>query len=85
MKPNYARCSKISNISNISTNNTNIPGQANQYFVHILSIGTDEQPFLNQRKEENDLRKYLMINGQECMGPGQDQTQDPWIGIQICY
>ena len=32
------------------------------------------QPFLNQRKEENDIRKYFMINFHERMGPSWDRT-----------
>ena len=34
--------------------------------------------------EENDRRifLYILINLHECMGPGQDRTQDPWICSQ---
>ena len=28
---------------------------------------------------ENDCRNYFMINLHESMGPGRDQTRDPWI------
>ena len=33
--------------------------------------------------EENDCRNYIMINLYESMGPGWDQTRDPWICSQI--
>ena len=33
------------------------------------------QLFLNQQKEENDGRKYIMIKSNESMRPGQDQTR----------
>ena len=38
------------------------------------------------RTEENDCRNYFMINLHESMGPGRDQTSDPWICRQtrIC-
>ena len=42
--------------------------------MHILSLVTDNEPFLNQRKEENDCRNYFMINLDESMGPGQDRS-----------
>ena len=37
-------------------------------------------------REENDCRKYFMINLNESMGPGRDRTRDPWICSQtrIC-
>ena len=44
-------------------------------FVHILL----QQPILNQQKEENGRRYYFIINFQEIMGLGRDQTHDPWI------
>ena len=34
----------------------------NKYFVHILSLVTDKQHFLNQRREENGSRNYFMSN-----------------------
>ena len=42
------------------------PGQAKtrQYFVQMLSLQTN-YPILNQRKEENDYRRYFMINIRE--------------------
>ena len=44
---------------------------------------------MNQLKEENDNRNYLMINLHEIMGPGQDQTRDPsicsWTRYQLRY
>ena len=42
--------------------------------IHILSLVPE-----NQRKEENDLRNYFMINLHESMGLGGDQTHNPWI------
>ena len=41
-----------------------------------------QQPFLNQQKEENDHKNYFMINLHQSMGPGRDQTRDPWIWCQ---
>ena len=32
--------------------------------------------------EENDHRNYFIINLQESMGLGRDQTRDPWICSQ---
>ena len=32
--------------------------------------------------EDNDHRNYFMIHLQHCMGPGRDQTCDPWICSQ---
>ena len=40
-----------------------------------------QQPFLNQRPEENDCRNYFMINLNERMGPGQVRKRDPWIQV----
>ena len=51
----------------------------NQYFVHILSFVTDNNPsWMIQRKGG--------INLHRSMGPGRDQTCDPWICSQthIC-
>ena len=66
------------------------PGQAwtskavNQYFVHILSLVTDNNPsWMISGREENDRRKYFMINLHESMRPGRDGTRDPWICSQI--
>ena len=38
------------------------------------------------RREENDPRNYFMINLEESMVPGRDQTLVPWICNQtlIC-
>ena len=47
------------------------------YFVHTLSLVTDNIPFLNHRKKENDDRKYFMFNLHESIGP--DRTHDPCI------
>ena len=54
----------------------------NQYFVHILSLVTDNKPFLHQRKEENDHRNYFMINLYESMGLGCDRTRDPGSAVR---
>ena len=40
--------------------------------MHILSLVTYTKHFLNQRKKENDGRKYFMINHHESMGPGSN-------------
>ena len=59
----------------------------NQYFVHILSLATDNNPsWMIQRKGGEWLRNYFMINLHESMGPGRDPTCDPWICSQtrIC-
>ena len=44
-----------------------------------------QHPFLKQQKEETDHRKYVMINLQESIGPGLDQTHDPWISNRTHY
>ena len=36
---------------------------------------------MNQRKEG----EYVMINLHESIGPGRDQTRDPWICSQTLY
>ena len=41
-----------------------------------------KQQFLNQQ-EETDYRNYFIINLHESMGPGQDQTCDPWVREKI--
>ena len=59
----------------------------NQYFVHILSLVTDINPYwIINRKGDNDRRNYFMINVNETMGPGRIRTCDPWICRQtlIC-
>ena len=59
----------------------------NQYFVHILSLLTDNTLLeWFSGREENDRRNYFMINIHERMGPGGDRTCDPWICSQtrIC-
>ena len=45
----------------------------NQYFVHILSLVTTLIERFSGR-EENNRRNYFMINLQESMGPGPEQT-----------
>ena len=52
------------------------------YFLHILSLVTNNNPSWISGREENCRRNYSMINLQESMGPGQDQTGDPWICVQ---
>ena len=54
----------------------------NQYFVHILSLVTDNNPSCISRREMNDRKNDFMINLQESMVPGQDHTHDPWICSQ---
>ena len=49
----------------------------NQYSVNIHSLVTN-----SQRKEENDRRKYFMIDLHESKGPGWDHTHSPWISNQ---
>ena len=39
--------------------------------------------YLNQQKEENDSRKYFMINLHESMGPGLDQTHNPGSALGL--
>ena len=41
---------------------------------------------MNPEKDENDGRNYLMIDLHKSMGPGRDDTRDPWICSQtrIC-
>ena len=56
----------------------------NQYFMHTLSLETDNNPSWISGREENGRRNYFMINIQESMGPGQDWTRDPWICSQTC-
>ena len=46
----------------------------NQYFVHILSFITDNNPSWNSKKEENGRRNYFVINLHENIRPGRDQT-----------
>ena len=36
-----------------------------------------QEPFLNQRKEENECRNYFMLNLRVSMHPGRDGTHDP--------
>ena len=48
-----------------------------------------QQPFLNQRKVENDSRNYFMINLHKSMGHYLDHTRGPWVcsqtRYQLCY
>ena len=59
--------------------------QLTNYFMHIISLVTDNNPSWSSRREENGRRNYFMINLHGSMGPGQDQTRDPWICSQPCY
>ena len=44
--------------------------ESNQTNKHIvLLVINRQQPFLNQRKEENDRRNYFMINHHESLNP----------------
>ena len=55
----------------------------NQYFVHILSLLTDNNPsWMIQQKGGEWRRNYFKINLRESMGPDRDQTHDPWIYSQ---
>ena len=45
--------------------------------MHILFAYKWQQPFLNQRKEQNDCRNYFTITLHESMGRDRDQTRDP--------
>ena len=58
----------------------------NQYFVQILSLVTDTNPFWINQLKGRDHRNYFMINLHKSMGPGRDRTHDPWISSQtsIC-
>ena len=60
----------------------------NQYFVHILSLVTDNNPswMIQQKGGENDRRNYFMINPHKSMGPDRDRIRNPWICSQahIC-
>ena len=58
----------------------------NQYFVHIMSLVTDNNLFWISGREENGCRNYYMINLHESMGPGRVGARDPWICSQtrIC-
>ena len=54
--------------------------------MHILLFVTDCQlPFFNQRKNENDHRKYFTINLHKSMGPDRDLTHDPCITMRPGY
>ena len=55
---------------------------AQDHFVHILSLVTDNPSWISGR-EENDCRNYFMINLRESMGPERDQTCNPWVCSQL--
>ena len=51
----------------------------NQYFVHILSLVTDNHP---SGMEENDRRNYFMTNLHESMGPDGIDRVTPGSGFR---
>ena len=51
----------------------------NQYYVHILSLVTDNHP---SGIEENDRRNYFMINLHESMGPDGIDRVTPGSGFR---
>ena len=61
----------------------------NQYFVHILSLVTGNNPYSISGREENDSRKDFIISLLDSMGLGRDRTHDPWTCSQtrhrMCY
>ena len=59
----------------------------NQYFVHIISLVTDNNPSWISRREENDRKNCFIINLHESKWPGRDRTSYPWIcsETRICY
>ena len=57
----------------------------NKYFVHILSLVTDNNPSWISGREENGRRNYFMINLCKSMGLGQDWIRDPWINSLTHY
>ena len=57
----------------------------NPYYMHILSLVTDNNPSWMSGREENGRRNYLMINLHVSMGLGRDQTRNPWICSQTRY
>ena len=56
--------------------------QTNQYFVHILSVVTDNNPSWISRLEEKGRKNDFMINLRKSMGQGRNGTSDPWICSQ---
>ena len=62
-----------------------------KYFVHILSLVTDNNPSWISEREENGRKNDFMTDLDEIMGPSRDRTHDPWICIktyicsQTCY
>ena len=58
----------------------------NQYFMHILSLLTDNNlSWMIQRKGVNDRKDKSMIHLHKSMGPGRDRSRDPWICSQTRY
>ena len=56
----------------------------NQYFLHILSLVTDKQSFLNDSaEEENDSRNYFMINLHESMGRAGIELANPGSAVRL--
>ena len=57
----------------------------NQYFVHILSLATQNKHSCISGREENGCGNYFRICFRESTVLGRDQTNDPWICSQIHY
>ena len=57
----------------------------NKYFVHILSLITDNNSSWTSGREVNDHRNYFMINLRESKGPGRYQTRNPWICSRVLH
>ena len=53
--------------------------------INFCYFHTPGQPFLNQRKEENDNRKYFISNLHKSMRTGWDQIHDPQISNMTHY
>ena len=56
----------------------------NQYFVHILKLVTDNSLSWSGRRRKT-LENINLINLHESMGPGWDQTHNPWICNRTRY
>ena len=49
----------------------------NQFFVHILSLVTDNNPSWISGREKNGCRNYFMTYLHKTMGPNRNRTHDP--------
>ena len=56
-----------------------------QYFMHILSLVTDNKPSWISGRDENGGRNHFMMNLQESIGPGLDGIRETWICNQTSY